>query len=482
MANINELIRLTNGGISIAPFTEIRSALIDRYKSIYGSDIDLDTGSADGIFVNDLALIINNILQTINTMYANLDVDSASGVYLDILCALSNVTRKPATKSNTYLTLTYNGDSNLTLTAQDLVFVDKSGLEWNATKDQTFIPGQTVSVMVECSQEGPVQAPVGWIYQLIDASIPMTIKQENPANIGNIAEQDGELRARRDQSSGAAGVTTLGALTGALLNVSGVKDVKVLNNNTGTDISLSDGSTLLAHSVYVIIRVDDGITIPDSTIGTIIYEKLTPGIGTCECEDLNSTAKQYKYVAEVNDIYQEISDQYVYWKQVGPINPTITLTMLPLSYFSTDEFDSIASSMMDHLNNLPINQATSANDLLVNSIYADPTFKGQPTYTVVSCAASSYTNNYMYYKYTKYFVGCTGNVYKVGTASPVATITGTFIMDSKTFTVYNNCVIDSNNVVYPLDENKQFVYSGNTYRIEITGYLKTGPNYVMTLS
>ena len=61
IVNIDEIIKLTNAGLKIATFTQIRAALIDRYKSIYGSDIDLSTGSADGIFVNDLALIINNI-------------------------------------------------------------------------------------------------------------------------------------------------------------------------------------------------------------------------------------------------------------------------------------------------------------------------------------------------------------------------------------------------------------------------------------
>ena len=60
IVNIDEFIKLTNAGLKIATFTQVRAALIDRYKSIYGSDIDLSTGSADGIFVNDLALIINN--------------------------------------------------------------------------------------------------------------------------------------------------------------------------------------------------------------------------------------------------------------------------------------------------------------------------------------------------------------------------------------------------------------------------------------
>ena len=77
--DISEFIKITSAGVQIANFPQIRAALIERYKSVYGDDIDLSTASADGVFVNDLALIINNILQTIKTVYSNLDVETASG-------------------------------------------------------------------------------------------------------------------------------------------------------------------------------------------------------------------------------------------------------------------------------------------------------------------------------------------------------------------------------------------------------------------
>jgi hypothetical protein len=90
---IDQFIKITAGGIVIADYDQVQSALVKRYKEIYGSDIDLANTTADGVFVNDLALIINNILQSFKTLYSNLDVNTASGVYLDSLCRLSNITR-----------------------------------------------------------------------------------------------------------------------------------------------------------------------------------------------------------------------------------------------------------------------------------------------------------------------------------------------------------------------------------------------------
>lgn len=477
--NIDEFIKLTNAGLKIATFTQVRAALIDRYKSIYGSDIDLSTGSADGIFVNDLALIINNLLQSVNIMYANLDVETASGVYLDTLCALSNVVRKPATKSNAYLNVTYTGSSQVTIPAQDLIFIDKSGLEWKAENDQTFTPNQTVSLQVFCSQEGVIQAPAGWIYQMIDASMPITVEQPLAANLGTEAESDGALRARRAQSSGAAGTTTLGSLTGALLGISGIKDVKIFNNNTSTDQTLSDGSTLDKHSIYVVVRVDEGKTIPDSTIGTLIYEKLTPGIHSCKCLDSSATAKSYKYIAEVSDVHQEILDQYVYWKQASSIHPIITITIAPYSFFSTDEFTSIANSIMSYANEQLLDTPLAANELLIQTIYADPMFKGKATYGVVSASAAAYSNNIAYYKYTRFFVKCTGTV--TGGGNTYAISDGAFTISGVSFSLYNNCVIDNASNVYLLTENNTFTYNDEEYTVSNIVYTKTGNNYVISI-
>lgn len=479
IVNIDEFIKLTNAGLKIATFTQIRAALIDRYKSIYGSDIDLSTGSADGVFVNDLALIINNILQSVNIMYANLDVETASGVYLDTLCALSNVVRKPATKSNAYLNVTYTGSSQVTIPAQDLIFIDKSGLEWKAENDQMFTPNQTISLQVFCSQEGVIQAPAGWIYQMIDASMPIAVEQPLDANLGTEAESDGALRARRAQSSGAAGTTTLGSLTGALLGISGIKDVKIFNNNTSTDQTLSDGSALDKHSIYVVVRVDESKTIPDSTIGTLIYEKLTPGIHSCQCLDSSATAKSYKYIAEVSDVHQEILDQYVYWKQASAIHPAITITITPYSFFSTDEFSSIANSIMSYANEQLLDTPLTANELLIQTIYADPMFKGKATYAVVSASAATHSNNIAYYKYTRFFVKCTGTV--TGGGNTYAISDGAFTISNVLFTLCNNCVIDASSNTYPLSENNTFTYNNEEYTVSNIVYTKTGNNYIISI-
>ena len=149
--DITDFIKITSAGVQIANFPQIRAALIERYKSVYGDDIDLSTASADGIFVNDLALIINNICMSIQTFYGNMDVDNASGIYLDNLCKLSNITRKPATYSNASLTLTNENNFEVDVT-NGMIFVDKSGTEWTYN-------GPTITLAKNAAEVKPAGPP-----------------------------------------------------------------------------------------------------------------------------------------------------------------------------------------------------------------------------------------------------------------------------------------------------------------------------------
>ena len=97
------LIQMTGAGLNIADYPAIKRALIEKYKEIYGSDIDLANTTADGVFVETLALMIFNILQNVKFLYSNLDIRTASGKFLDSLAALSGVYRNGATKSKAQL-------------------------------------------------------------------------------------------------------------------------------------------------------------------------------------------------------------------------------------------------------------------------------------------------------------------------------------------------------------------------------------------
>lgn len=477
-------LSLTNAGLEIASFTEIRGYLIERFKSIYGSDIDFSTGTADGVLVNDLSLIINNILQTISSLYNNLDVNKATGVYLDSLCALSNVSRRQANASYAYLTLTYTGDTSRDFSPLDLSFVDKSGEIWSSKEGVSFDPNTSKVIMVTCNKKGKIQAPVGWIYSPVDTTLPLVVNQEEKAIEGEERETDFELKSRLVKSQASLGISTTDGLVGALMNITGIQDVYVYSNNSSEDSdALADGTEVGAHSVYVVIRPKKGITVEDALIGNTIYERLTPGIPTQETAasspDIN---KSYDYITEVRGIRQSIATQTVYWKEASGYADRLTITFTPESFFTTDEFSKIANNIMRYANNLGIGETFTQNQLMAQSIYADPRFKGIPTYKVVSTTITGESVNPLrYYNYNSWGVKCSGTVYK-GAQSQATITNGQFTLDNHTFEVFNNCIWETgdNPIIIPVI-NGSFVYNNETYDIKNLTYQKTGDNYILKI-
>lgn len=414
--NFGSIVQVTANGLKVKSFTEIRDMLIQRYKEVYGQDIELDTRNADGVFINDLALIMNNICQTIRSLYIELNPNTATGIYLDRLCALANVTRKTATASTATLTLKNNSnadilvaDSNGNGTTLDVVtFIDKAGTLW--TSPAITIPANSsVNIIATCSEKGQIEAPIGWIDKTVQ-NFAITVTQSAAAIVGKNTETDDDLRIRRTQSSGAEGTTVLQSLTGSLLEVNGIRDVKVYNNNTNAEQDTkSSGVKIKPHSIAVVVRVEDNIVIPDETIGQIIYDKLTPGISTTNYGTTTSGAKNIA----ITPIYVNASIVYltqnIYWLQAQPVAPKITigLTVGQNTTFAEEDVKTqILSGVRQFINTLHI--GTDLNAGLVYSAITNSQIAGTKqmyalgTVTIYDgeTEVDTYSNKDGYYNYS----------------------------------------------------------------------------------
>ena len=408
--NINwtQLIQFTKDGIYVADYQEIRSAISNRFKEIYGEDIDLATTSADGVYVETLSLMINNILQSFKHFYTQLDVRTASGPYLDALCALSNVYRKSETNSTCSVTLTLDDNATENYVTKSISLADKNGNIWtcNTISDMTFKPGIAQSIVVTCETPGPIKAEAGWIDKLVSNEVVMSISQTSEANVGSYAESDDELRSRRNSSLGATGNTVLETLVGTLLEITGIDDVKIYNNDSSGNITALDGTAILQHDLYVIIKKKQNIDVADSLICQTIYEKLTPGIRTTASNGVNGIAKSYNYVSSILGKTDLDVTQKVYWKQATSVKPKIVIKIKKLQGYASSNnstANTIASNLIEYLNNKQLSSTININDLWNVIFYSDTTFRGQSTFsidTITIDSANSYTlkDTYFYYQ------------------------------------------------------------------------------------
>lgn len=432
--NFGELINISSGGMSVKTYPQIVDMLKTRYKEIYGSDINLDPATADGIWIQNIALLINNILQANQMLYTNLDVDSASGVYLENLCKLSNVYRKNATSSQVRVRITNLGNAQVTLNQIDCI--DINGITWSwipsslYTMQQIILdPNENIELVLSCSQTGSINAPIGTIMQVVNlpqSNILLSVEQLEDAIVGNDTETDAELKARRNDSSSPIGITTLGSLVGALLNIAGIRDCVIINNTTGANWTSGanykgfDNTIIDGHSIYIILRYN-GI-VDEQNVGDTIYQKLTPGISTAKAgsEDLTDlvdgwadpVAGELRTVKSYPSELAQIDDQFkvdIYWKMAKPIQPRIDIVLDEYSYFNPSEINSVGPQMMEYLNSLQLNTNLNKTDLKMKMIELDPQFKGKATYAInsvaiagVSAGSEENNNQLTYYNYTNY--------------------------------------------------------------------------------
>ena len=423
-----KLIQFTNGTLQVASFVQIRNALIQRFKDIYGNDIDISPASADGQYVNSIALLINNIFQTLKRGYEMLDPASATGQYLDTLCSFNNISR--ITQSSSVAQLYIYNHTGSDIITDKLTFIDQNNTLWiwdNGGEQINFAQGTyTLITDVECEEAGAISAPGaksfydsdgnatsnpadqdwnnpdyytdfdmnGSIYQCV-ANNGLWVWQYSDAEVGNEEETDEALRSRRYQMLGNSSVTVLEGLKGSLLNIDGIEDVFIFNNFLSNPVTLNyepidDNTQISAHSVYIAIRYKEGVVIDDSVIGKIIYNKLTPGIGTSQTDDSNNQ-KSYTII-RTGGIQNDI-----YWKKCPAKQPQITLNFLindslydfPMSggspittdHTPTSEIEiRIATKLKEMISNVKIDEYLTVSNLLTTLQKADIQKNGMNTF------------------------------------------------------------------------------------------------------
>lgn len=397
------LITFNANGVVIADYQQVRATLVEQFKNIYGSDIDLSTSSADGIYIETLSLIINNILQTVKSMYANLDTRTATGQFLDMLCALTNVMRKPATKSTVYVTI--NGlSANESFGVNNLlVLLDKNGTTWTCEPFIADLAG-SATVLAKCDEFGPIKAEVGWLYTTVQMLAGVTITMQSEAIPGAWRESDAQLRSRRESVLSMRSSSVLEGIVSSLLNVSGILDVQVYNNDTLAAIAAKDGTTIAKNAIYIVLRKNQNIAIADSVLGSIIYEKKTPGVHTAETTAITTgNNKTYNYPTVLNIA------QTVAWKECTPIKPEIKIEVTPKNYFvsgttANSTGNVIANKVIAYLNNLRISQDIDFLELQSVVLFADPKYRGVSTYTLtdlkINNLSQSYVNPDTYFNYS----------------------------------------------------------------------------------
>jgi len=272
--------QLSANGLQIQQQPDIVATLTTGYTSIYGSDISLQPNTPDGQMMNIYATALEDNLELLQSVYNMFNLINAYGVQLDNISQLLGIIRQAGTYTQAQVAVTVS--QALTLPGQDVLganpaatvftVADQAGNQYQLAESYTFSGAGTETLTFAAVDIGQILTSPDTITAILTPLLGVnTVNNPSTADdiIGINEEADSAFRVRMAQSYQISSTGPADALRAQLLNVPGVIDAFVPDNDTG---GIVDG--VFANGIMTV--VNQGV-VPDATIAQVIYSKKGAG-------------------------------------------------------------------------------------------------------------------------------------------------------------------------------------------------------------
>lgn len=315
-------------GISAPAYADILATLQSQFRSIYGSDVDLDPDTQDGQWLAILAAAVNDCNNACVGVYNQFSPATAQGAGLSSNVKLNGLTRDVPTNSTADLTIV--GQANFPVVNGQI----SDGVNvWALPASVTIPGGGSVVATATCVTPGAITAGANTITQIVNPQRGwQSATNAAAATVGQPVETDAALRRRQASSTAIVAMTPLQAITAAVGQVTGVTAIVPYENATGT----TDGNGLPPHSISLVVSGGDAVA-----IATAINNKKGQGVAT------------YGTTSEI------VQDPAGVPKTINFFRPTaerivISLTVTPLTGFVSTTKTVIQNALISFVSGLPI--------------------------------------------------------------------------------------------------------------------------------
>ncbi len=237
----------------------------DRYLAI-DPNWALDVSTPDGIKLATDSEIWANLDELGQRAYNSKDPSKAVNNELDAIAAITGTIRGIGTSSTSIVTLT--GTSGVIILSGTLIESTDDGSRWTIDSNTT-IAGATPA-NVTAVDRGAIPASIGAISKIVNPQSGwQSVSNPAVAVVGTDADTDAVFRIKRNNSVALPGQNQVDNTFAAIVNLSGVRRVKVYENDSTSPV---DGNGLPIHSTAIV--VDGGV---DADIANTVYSKRNPG-------------------------------------------------------------------------------------------------------------------------------------------------------------------------------------------------------------
>lgn len=257
---------VTPAGITAPPYSDIYESLRASFQSIYGSDAYIDSDSQDGQMMAIFAKAISDGNDTDVEAFNSFSPSTAQRGALTSNVKINGIARGVPT--NSQVTLRVSGVVGTTVVNGQAS--DANGNRWNLPASVVIpTPDAYIDVTATADQVGAVAADIGTIIQIVNPQLGwQSVTNTTAASLGAPVETDAALRRRQAVSTALPTQTVLAGTLGAILNLPGVTQARVYENDTDA----ADANGQPEHSIAAMVI---GGTALD--IATAILAHKTPG-------------------------------------------------------------------------------------------------------------------------------------------------------------------------------------------------------------
>ncbi|MEI7261345.1 baseplate J/gp47 family protein [Pectobacterium carotovorum] len=262
------MAEITKDGVSGRTLNSYLAVMRQRYLDV-DDGWNINPESPDGLVIAAWCETLANLDEAVISAYHSADPNSAIGQQLDRIAAFAGIKRRDSTFST--VTVTFTGTPLVEIPAGTLVRNRITGTLWATDSTVETSSGGTATASVTCTTAGSqagnsnnlsiIATPIGGITAVTNA---------NPASLGRDEESDNAFRVRRNESVAFPGNNQLDNIYAALVNLEGMKQVRIYENTE----SAPDENGVEGHSLAIVI--DGGE--PADIVATIAKRK-NPGCG-----------------------------------------------------------------------------------------------------------------------------------------------------------------------------------------------------------
>jgi uncharacterized phage protein gp47/JayE len=349
---ITDLVYIDATGYHFADYPTFLAWRQDQYRTIYGSDVYLESDSQDGQLIAIQAKSDYDTAALGAAIYNSFSPVTAQGLGLSRNVKINGLIRRVA--SNSTVDILIVGQTGTVITGG--IVIDTLKQKWDVPT--TTIPDAgEITVTAVAQVEGALTAEANTVNQIYTPTLGwQTVNNVAAATPGSPVETDAELRLRQALSTANPSLTVLDGTVGGVANLAGVTKVRGYENDTGS----TDSNGIPAHKISIIVLGGDAVEIANE----IALHK-TPGTGT-----YGSTSET------VYDAHGMPLDIHFY--RPTPVTITATVTIATNPGWSNDYVDLIKQAVADTINSNQI-----GDPVLITKLYA-------PAYLTGTAASASF--------------------------------------------------------------------------------------------